>query len=195
MGLDICFSRVNKIDYSLNKETAINDKIEIGHFYKVNCLLPHFGYVNNVNNCEYIEIEKMQIEDLLVKTKELLQIYGKIHAQLVLYKHDLKSYERSLELSTALFTRKDNEDKCKLIQQKIDNLWEPFETAAKEKLPTTLDFFTGGVNGEDYLEWSFGSQDYRDWYLKGLMEIVEVFEKILDETDFDVEQVLMWCSW
>lgn len=191
MGLDICFSRVNKIDYSLNKETAINNKIEIGYFHKVNCLLPHFGYVNNVDNCEYLEIEKMQIEDLLIKTKELLQIYGTIHAQLEIYKYDLQSYERSLELSTALFTRKDNEDKCKLIQNKIDNLWEPFETAAKEKLPTTLDFFNGG----DYLEWSFGSQDYRDWYLRGLMEIVEIFENVLDETDFDVEQVLMWCSW
>lgn len=188
MGLDIYFSRVNKLDYSLNKETAIKDKIEIGHFYKVNCLLPHFGYVNN---CEYIEIEKMQIEDLLIKTNELLQIYRKIHAQLELYKHDLKSYERTLELSTALFTRKDNEDKCKLIQNKIDNLWEPFETAAKEKLPTTLDFFIGG----DYLEWSFGSQDYRDWYVKGLLEIKVIFEKVIDNTYLDVEQILMWCSW
>ena len=45
MGLDIYFSRVNKMDYSLNKETAINDKISIGYFRKVNCLLPHFDYV------------------------------------------------------------------------------------------------------------------------------------------------------
>ena len=188
MGLDIYFSRVNKLEYSLNKETAIKDKIAICYFEKVNCLLPHFGYKNK---CEYLEIEKSQIEDLLIKTNELLRIYKKIHAQLELYKSDLKYYEKRVECSTALFTRNENENKCNLIQQEIDNLWKPFETAAKEKLPTTLDFFIGG----DYLEWSFGSQDYRDWYVRGLLEIKVIFEKVINNTHLDVEQVLMWCSW
>lgn len=179
MGLDIYFSKVSSLDYSLNKKTAIKDKIEICYFRKVNCLLPHFDYVGN---CEYLEIEKSQIEDLVYKAKELLAIYGTFHAQLELYKVDLQSYKNSLELSTALFTRKDNEDKCKLIQNKIDSLWKPFEEVAEQKLPTTSGCF-------------FGSQEYRDWYVADLIEIVEVFEKVLNETNFDVEQVLMYCWW
>ena len=179
MGLDIYFSKVSSLDYSLNKKTAINDKIEICYFRKVNCLLPHFDYVGN---CEYLEIEKTQIEDLVYKAKELLAIYGTFHAQLELYKVDLQSYKNSLELSTALFTRKDNEDKCKLIQNKIDSLWKPFEEVAIQKLPTISGCF-------------FGNLEYRDWYVADLQEIVVIFEKILDETDFDVEQVLMYCWW
>ena len=179
MGLDIYFSKVGSLDYSLNKKTAIDDQIEICYFRKVNCLLPHFGYANN---CEYLEIEKSQIEDLVYKAKELLAIYGTFHAQLELYKVDLQSYKNSLELSTALFTRKDNEDKCKLIQNKIDSLWKPFEEVAIQKLPTISGCF-------------FGNLEYRDWYVADLQEIVVIFEKILDETDFDVEQVLMYCWW
>ena len=179
MGLDIYFSRVNKLDYSLNKETAISDKISIGYFRKVNCLLPHFGYVNN---CEILEVEKSQIEDLVYKAKELLAIYESFSVKLQLYKVDLESYERNAEYCTASFTRKDNEDKRNLIQQKIDSLWKPFEEVAEQKLPTSSGCF-------------FGSQVYRDWYVSDLEEIVAIFEKILDETDFDVEQVLMYCWW
>lgn len=187
MGFDICFSKVSLLDYSLNKETAINDRVEIGYFQDVNCLLNHFGYKNE---SEYLEIEKVQIEDLLIKTNELLQIYEKINAQLELYKHDLKSNEKQLEFCDAIFTIRDNEDKSNPWQNKIDNLFEPFETAAKEKLPITLDFFTK----EDYLEYRLGSRDYRYWYAMGLLEIKSIFEKILNETDFDTEQVFMWCS-
>lgn len=174
MGLDIYFSRVNKLDYSLNKETAINDKIAIGYFRKVNCLLPHFDYVGN---CEYLEIEKSQIEDLVYKAKELLAIYESFSAKIQLLNIDLRYYKEIY---------KNNEEtcneKCQIIQNKIDNLWKPFEKVAEQKLPTTSGCF-------------FGSQEYRDWYVADLKEIVEIFEKVLDETDFDVEQVLMYCWW
>jgi hypothetical protein len=174
MGLDIYFSRVNKMDYSLNKETAINDQIEIGYFRKVNCLLPHFGYVDN---CEYLEIERWQIEDLVYKAKELLAIYESFSAKNQLLNIDLRYFKEIY---------KNNEEtcdeKCQIIQQKIDSLWAPFEEVAEQKLPTTSGCF-------------FGSQEYRDWYVADLKEIVEIFEKILDETDFDVEQVLMYCWW
>jgi hypothetical protein len=90
MGLDIYFSRVNKLDYSLNKETAIKDKIAIGYFRKVNCLLPHFDYVGN---CEYLEIEKSQIEDLVYKAKELLAVYDTISYQLHLQNIEVNYYK------------------------------------------------------------------------------------------------------
>ena len=174
MGLDIYFSRVNKLDYSLNKKTAINDQIEIGYFRKVNCLLPHFGYVDN---CEYLEIEKSQIEDLVYKAKELLAVYDTISYQLHL---------QSIEVNYYKEIYKDNQEmcdeRCKPFLKKIDEIWKPFEVVAEQQLPTTSGCF-------------FGSQEYRDWYVSDLKEIVAIFEKILDETDFDVEQVLMYCWW
>ena len=175
MGLDIYFSRVNKMDYSLNKETAINDKISIGYFRKVNCLLPHFDYVDN---CEILEIEKWQIEDLVYKAKELLAIYESFSSKIQQLNIDLRYYKEiyKVDSNEMLF------EKVKTIQQKIDDLWKPFEEVAEQKLPTTSGCF-------------FGSQEYRDWYVKDLEEIVAVFEIILDETDFDAEQVLMYCWW
>lgn len=174
MGLDIYFSRVNKLDYSLNKETAIKDKIAIGYFRKVNCLLPHFGYEDN---CEILEIEKSQIEDLVYKAKELLAVYDTISYQLHL---------QSIEVNYYKEIYKDNQEmcdeRCKPFLKKIDEIWKPFEVVAEQQLPTTSGCF-------------FGSQEYREWYVSDLKEIVEVFEKILDEIDFDAEQVLMYCWW
>lgn len=174
MGLDIYFSRVNKLDYSLNKETAIKDKIAIGYFRKVNCLLPHFGYVGN---CEILEIEKSQIEDLVCKAKELLAIYESFSAKIQLLNIDLRYYKEIY---------KNNEDtcneKCQIIQRKIDSLWAPFEEVAEQKLPTSTGCF-------------FGNQEYRNWYVSDLEEIVATFEKVLNEIDFDAEQVLMYCWW
>jgi hypothetical protein len=174
MGLDIYFSRVNKLDYSLNKKTAIKDKIEIGYFRKVNCLLPHFGYVGN---CEYLEIEKSQIEDLVCKAKELLAVYDTISYQLHLQNIEVNYYKEIYKDNKEMC-----DERCKPFLKKIDEIWKPFEEVAEQKLPTTSGCF-------------FGSQEYRDWYVADLKEIVEIFEKILDETDFDVEQVLMYCWW
>jgi hypothetical protein len=174
MGLDIYFSRVNKLDYSLNKETAINDKIAIGYFRKVNCLLPHFGYEDN---CEILEIEKSQIEDLVYKAKELLAVYDTISYQLHLQRIEVNYYKEIY---------KDNQEmcdeRCKPFLKKIDEIWKPFEVVAEQQLPTTSGCF-------------FGSQEYREWYVSDLKEIVATFEKVLDEIDFDAEQVLMYCWW
>ena len=172
MGLDIYFKRVNKIDFQFAKKKDtqdVYDELEIedmGYFRKVNCLLPFFGYEDD---CSIHPIEKSQIEDLVYTAKELLAIYGTFNAQLQLYKVDLESY-------------KSDKKKTKLIQEKIDNLWKPFETAAQEKLPTTTGFF-------------FGSIEYRDYYISDLMDILEIFTNILNETDFDTEQVYMHCWW
>ena len=172
MGLDIYFKRVNKIDFQFAKKKDTQDAYDellledIGYFRKVNCLLPFFGYEDD---CSIHPIEKCQIEDLVDTAKELLTIYGTFNAQLQLYKVDLESY-------------KSDEKKTKLIHKKIDNLWQPFETAAQEKLPTTTGFF-------------FGYTAYRDYYLADLMDIVEIFTKVLDETDFDIDQIFMYCWW
>ena len=130
-----------------------------------------------VDNCEILEIEKWQIEDLVYKAKELLAIYESFSSKIQQLNIDLRYYKEIY---------KNNEEtcneKCQVIQQKIDSLWKPFEEVAEQKLPTTSGCF-------------FGNQEYRDWYVVDLIEIVDIFEKVLDETDFDVEQVLMYCWW
>ena len=174
MGLDIYFKRVNKIDFQFakkkeNEDNNPYDKLEledVGYFRKVNCLLPFFGYEDD---CSIHPIEKCQIEELVDTTKELLAIYGTFNTQLQLYKADLESYES-------------DEKKSKLIHQKINNLWKPFEIAAQEKLPTTTGFF-------------FGNTEYRECYVERLEDIVDTFTKVLDETDFDTDQILMYCWW
>lgn len=171
MGLDIYFSRVNKLDYSLNKETAIHDKIAIGYFRNVNCLRPHFGYEDN---CEILEIEKSQIEDLVYKAKELLAVYDTISYQLHLQRIEVNYYKEIYKNNQEMC-----DERCKPFLKKIDEIWKPFEVVAEQQLPTTLGC----------------CQEYRDWYVADLEEIVAEFEKILDEIDFDVEQVLMYCWW
>jgi hypothetical protein len=165
MGLDIYFSRVNKLDYSLNKETAIDDEIQVGYFRKVNCLLPFFGYEEAG---EHLEIAKCQIEDLLDIAKELLKNYATFRQKL-------------FELNTEYHNETKEKEK-QLVKYKLDVLWKPFEELAEKKLPTTSGFF-------------FGSIEYRDWYIEDLMDIVEIFEVALEDIDFDTEQVLMYCSW
>lgn len=169
MGLDIYFNKSTKTAFQTakNENDFSNIKItQLGYFRKVNCLLQFFGYEDNLS---YLEIEKCQIEDLAKTAKELLDVYNTFHLQLWLYKKDLESY-------------KSDKEKTKLIQEMIDNLWKPFETAAQEKLPTTTGFF-------------FGSTEYRDYYISDLMDILEIFTNILNETDFDTEQVYMHCWW
>ena len=164
MGLDIYFEKTNKHEWNTSKNKNDLEFTKVGYFRKVNCLLPFFGYEDN---CSYHPLEKCQIEDLVDTAKELLIIYGTFRAQLQSCKVDLE---------------KSDEKEIELIQEKIDNLWKPFETAAQEKLPTTTGFF-------------FGSQEYRDYYVEDLMDIVETFTKVLNETDFDNDQILMYCWW
>ena len=169
MGLDIYFNKTTKEMFQTAKSTnnfSTIKETEMAYFRKVNCLLPFFGYEDNIS---YLAIEKCQIEDLLKTAKELLEVYVSIDEQLQLHKKDLQTY-------------KGDKKTTKLIQQKIDNLWEEFATIAKEKLPTTTGFF-------------FGYTEYRDYYIADLMDIVEMFTKIIDETDFDTEQIYMYCWW
>ena len=103
--------------------------------------------------------------------------------------YDTISYQlhlQSIEVNYYKEIYKDNQEmrdeRCKPFLKKIDEIWKPFEEVAEQQLPTTSGCF-------------FGSQEYRDWYVSDLKAIVAAFEKILDETDFDVEQVLMYCWW
>jgi hypothetical protein len=177
MGLDIYFERVNKIDYQFEKKKNNLKELEpegVAYFRKVNCLLPFFGYEDN---CEYLEIDRHQIECLVSTAKELLALYDTISSKLYLQQIDVNYYKEIY---------KDNQEmcneKCKPFLEKIDEIWKPFESVAQEMLPTTTGFF-------------FGSTQYREYYVADLKEIVETFTKVLDETDFDIDQILMYCWW
>lgn len=179
MGLDIYFKRVNKIDFQFAKKKDTQeaydelDLEDIGYFRKVNCLLPFFGYEDD---CSIHPIEKCQIQDLVNTAKELLALYDTISYQLHLQQIDVNYYKEIY---------KDNQkmcnERCKPVLKKMEEIWKQFESVAQEKLPTTTGFF--------------GSQAYREYYVADLKDIVEIFTKVLDETDFDIDQIFMYCWW
>ena len=172
MGLDIYFKRVNKIDFQFAKKKDTQDAYDeleienVGYFRKVNCLLPFFGYEDNLS---IHPIEKCQIEELVSIAKELLKEHHAINSSILSYKEILEVY-------------KDDKKKTKEIQEKMDALWANFAEIASKKLPTTDGFF-------------FGSTKYNEWYINDLTEIVNVFEEILDSTDFEIDQIVMYCWW
>lgn len=180
MGLDIYFKRVNKIDFQFAKKKDTQEAYDelniedIGYFRKVNCLLPFFGYEDD---CSIHPIEKCQIQDLVNTAKELLAVYDTISYQLHLQQIDVNYYKEIY---------KDNQkmcnERCKPVFKKMEEIWKQFESVAQEKLPTTTGFF-------------FGSQAYREYYVADLKDIVEIFTKVLDETDFDIDQIFMYCWW
>lgn len=180
MGLDIYFKRVNKIDFQFAKKKDTQDAYDelniedIGYFRKVNCLLPFFGYEDD---CSIHPIEKYQIQDLVNTAKELLAVYDTISYQLHLQQIDVNYYKEIYKDN-----RKMCNEKCKPILEKMEGIWKQFESVAQKMLPTTTGFF-------------FGSQAYREYYVADLKDIVEIFTKVLDETDFDIDQIFMYCWW
>lgn len=180
MGLDIYFKRVNKIDFQFAKKKDTQeayDELEIediGYFRKVNCLLPFFGYEDD---CSIHPIEKYQIEQLVSIAKELLALYDTTSYQLHLQQIDVNYYKEIYKDN-----QKMRNERCKPVLEKMEEIWKQFESVAQEKLPTTTGFF-------------FGSQAYREYYVADLKDIVEIFTKVLDETDFDIDQIFMYCWW
>lgn len=53
---------------------------------------------------------------------------------------------------------------------------------AEELLPTTFGFF-------------FGSADYDEWYMQELLDVKKDMEKILNEVDFENEEVVFYISY
>jgi ATP-dependent Lon protease len=180
MGLDIYFKRVNKIDFQFAKKKDTQEAYDelniedIGYFRKVNCLLPFFGYEDD---CSIHPIEKCQIQDLVNTAKELLAVYDTISYQLHLQQIDLNYYKEIYKDNKKMCN-----ERCKPVLAKMEEIRKSFESVAQEMLPTTTGFF-------------FGSQAYREYYVADLKDIVEIFTKVLDETDFDIDQIFMYCWW
>ena len=180
MGLDIYFKRVNKIDFQFAKKKDTQEAYDelqledMGYFRKVNCLLPFFGYEDD---CSIHPIEKCQIEDLVSIAKKLLEVYDTISYQLHLQQIEVNYYKEIYRDNQEMC-----DERCKPFLQKMDEIWKPFESVAQEMLPTTTGFF-------------FGSTQYRDYYVADLKDIVEIFTKVLDTTDFDIDQIFMYCWW
>ena len=68
--------------------------------------------------------------------------------------------------------------------KKVLSHWgkDDFVDTAESFIKTTDGFF-------------FGNTDYNQYYKMALEDDVEVFEKILSETDFNTDQIVMYCWW
>ena len=86
----------------------------------------------------------------------------------------------------------DGEDDCRfhreVTESDLESLLDTCKTVldntdrAQELLPTQSGFF-------------FGSTDYDEWYIDDLKHTIEIIEKILKETDFDLYAVYYVSSW
>lgn len=123
MGLDMYLEKrkVNSEDYE-----------EIAYWRKVNQIREWFNshLENGVENCEYVQVSKEDLEQLLEDCKKVLE------------NHDL----------------------------------------AEDLLPTSSGFF-------------FGSTDYDKWYFEDLEHTVKMLEQILEETDFENEDIYYYEWW
>lgn len=72
------------------------------------------------------------------------------------------------------------------IKQLIDScgkvLNERNEETSSELLPAQMGFF-------------FGNYEYNDWYYENVEQVLTDFTKILNETDFNEQTILMFCWW
>lgn len=71
-------------------------------------------------------------------------------------------------------------DDCKRVLAERDR--EDREDVVRDILPTQCGFF-------------FGSTAYDDYYFNDVEDVLDTFTKILDDVDFDTEDVIMYCWW
>ena len=69
---------------------------------------------------------------------------------------------------------------CKRVLAAKDT--DEAENVADELLPTEEGYF-------------FGSTDYDEWYFKDVQEVMDKFTEILNEFDFDKNELIMDCWW
>ena len=69
---------------------------------------------------------------------------------------------------------------CKRVLAAKDT--DEAERVANELLPTEGGFF-------------FGSTDYDDWYFEVVQEVTDKFTEILNDFDFDENELIMDCWW
>lgn len=70
---------------------------------------------------------------------------------------------------------------CKLISGKVFKVVED-NTIAEQLLPTQSGFF-------------FGAMDYDEYYVDAIDETIRIIQKILDETDFEKDEIYYCSSW
>ena len=71
-------------------------------------------------------------------------------------------------------------DDCKRVINAKDT--DIAESIANELLPTEAGFF-------------FGNTDYDEWYFKDVQEVMDKFTEILNDFDFDENELIMDCWW
>ena len=123
MGLDM---------YLEKRKTNSKEYVAIAYWRKANQIREWFNshLENGVENCEYVQVSKEDLEQLLEDCKKVLE------------NHDL----------------------------------------AEDLLPTSSGFFFGGT-------------DYDEWYFEDLEETIKMLEQILEETDFENEDVYYYEWW
>lgn len=100
------------------------------------------------------------------------------------------AYFRKVNFLMSFFNYTGNCEYMEITESDIKRLIDSCETVLNarneetsgEILPSQVGFF-------------FGNYDYNDWYYQDVEQVLDDFTKILNETDFNEETILMFCWW
>lgn len=163
MGLDMYLLRTDKSN--LNNDD--DNLCDIGYWRKANQI--HKWFVDNVqdgiDDCEYYEVSKDKLGELLKVCKEVLD-YSELIDGETKEAHVLKQINGHACIVNEMYVEKVIKDSSK----------------AKELLPTQEGFFFGGV-------------EYDEWYLQDIKDTIEIIQQVFEETDFETEKIVYTSSW
>ena len=170
MGLDIYFYKQNRKKAEAVKEH--NEKVE----KKVAAIRKEINATDDEAKQEKLYEKLRKAKEGFIQTQEEIAYFRKVNFLMEFFNYegnceDLLINKCQIEVLV---------EACeKVLKAKND---ENFEEIAEENLPTQSGFF-------------FGSTDYDNYYLEDVEEVKMKFEEILKNTDFDEEDIIMYCWW
>lgn len=167
------------LNYVSNFED-FNDPYEVGYWRKANQI--HNWFNNHIDggveNCQYYEVSKSMLEELLAVCKEVL-------SKAVIGEGNIFCYSTSKENASKLL-----KEGYIVVDNKEQNLVDVFKKGdvilntdeISKLLPTKEGFFFGNIN-------------YDTGYLTDIENTINILTDVLSTTDFDNEAVLYYASW
>jgi hypothetical protein len=150
---------------------TLMEREEVAYFRKVNLLLPFFGYNEN---CAYLTITKDQVEDLIGTCSNVLAKEVDIRSR----RNERKCAKQNVQQVKAEW----NEKNVQRIQKQIELIDQEWIDYCQETLPNQEGFF-------------FGDYEYDEWYIDKVQSVMKTFEEVIENVDWERQDLIMYCWW
>lgn len=159
--------------YNLCKSAynVLMERKEVAYFRKVNLLIPFFEYGEN---CSDLTITKDQVEDLIRVCGDVLVKEKDIRSRL----NERKCAKQNVQQVKAGW----NEKNVQRIQKQIESIEQEWIDYCQETLPNQKGFF-------------FGSYEYDEWYIDKVQQVKKLFQEIIENVDWERQDLVMHCWW